>query len=143
MTKTNRINIQNETQLPIVVDVLMDMLGRGSKVVLLYGDLGAGKTTLVKYVAKKLGCFDKTSSPTYSLVNEYQVKKEIMYHIDLYRINDTAEAIDMGIEEYISSNNLCFVEWPQVIEPLIDEYIKLNIEASEGDERIFTLEMID
>ena len=116
-------------------DILQLMLEGDCKLAFLYGDLGAGKTTLVKEIAKQLDTHDETSSPTYSLVNEYQTEKGSLFHIDLYRINDTHEAVDMGIEEYIDGENFCFVEWPQVIEILPDSYWKIELEAIENDVR--------
>ena len=76
-----------------------------NKTLLFYGQMGVGKTTLIKEVCKQLGVLDNISSPTFSLVNEYQSEKnEIVYHFDFYRINDEEEALDMGIEEYFYSN---------------------------------------
>jgi len=120
-------------------DILQLMLEGEGKLAFLYGDLGAGKTTLVKEIAKQLGTKDETSSPTYSLVNEYKTEKGNLYHIDLYRINDTHEAIDMGIEEYIDGEYFCFVEWPQVIELLPDSYWKIELEAIENEVRLLKI----
>ena len=86
-----------------------------------------------------LGSEDDTSSPTYSLVNEYTSKKGSLYHIDLYRLNDTEEALDMGIEEYIYSDEYCFIEWPQIIEPLVEEYLKIEIDVESNGVRVFSL----
>lgn len=92
------------------------------KIVALYGQMGAGKTTLVKSICKALGVTDVVSSPTFSLVNEYTTEKsEPIYHFDFYRINKIEEAYDFGYEEYFYSGNLCLVEWPEIIEDLIPE----------------------
>ncbi len=91
-----------------------------SKILLFYGEMGVGKTTLIKELCKSLGIEDVTSSPTFSLVNEYHsVKGEIIYHFDFYRIESEEEALDIGIEDYFYSNAWCFIEWPSTIENLL------------------------
>jgi tRNA threonylcarbamoyladenosine biosynthesis protein TsaE len=92
-----------------------------SKTILLYGDMGVGKTTLIKEVVKALGSKDEVSSPTYSIVNEYELLNDKIYHFDLYRINDLDEAYNFGIEDYLDSNNWVIIEWPEIIEDLITE----------------------
>lgn len=85
-----------------------------NKVILFDAQMGAGKTTLIKAILKNLGVQDATSSPTFSLVNEYKIKdNQTVYHFDLYRLNDEEEAYDFGIEEYLYSDNWCFIEWPE------------------------------
>ncbi|MBL4939132.1 MAG: tRNA (adenosine(37)-N6)-threonylcarbamoyltransferase complex ATPase subunit type 1 TsaE [Lutibacter sp.] len=89
-------------------------------ILLFYGEMGVGKTTLIKEIVKQLGVLDNVSSPTFSLVNEYHSKKGAkIYHFDFYRINHEEEAMDMGIEEYFYSNSLCLVEWPNKVENLL------------------------
>ncbi len=91
-----------------------------TKTLLFYGDMGVGKTTLIKELAKQLGSIDQSSSPTFSLVNEYRTdKNEPLYHFDFYRINDEAEALDMGVEEYLYSDQWCFIEWPENVKNLL------------------------
>lgn len=93
-----------------------------NKVLLFNGDMGVGKTTLIKCLSKKLGVFDNTSSPTFSLVNEYQtIDNKVIYHFDCYRLKNEVEALDMGIDDYLYSGNWCFIEWPEKIESLIPE----------------------
>jgi len=92
-----------------------------SKVLLLYGDMGAGKTTLIKSLVKALGGQDDVSSPTFSIVNEYNVLDGLVYHFDLYRLKDIEEAYNFGIEEYLYSNQWIIMEWPQLIESLLPE----------------------
>jgi len=90
------------------------------KVWLFYGSMGSGKTTLIKTLTKILGVTDMTSSPTFSLVNEYiSHKGDILYHFDFYRIKKEEEALDMGVDDYFYSGNYCFVEWPDKIENLV------------------------
>ncbi|MDX1828142.1 MAG: tRNA (adenosine(37)-N6)-threonylcarbamoyltransferase complex ATPase subunit type 1 TsaE [Lutibacter sp.] len=91
-----------------------------SKILLFYGKMGAGKTTLIKEIVKQLGSLDVVSSPTFSLVNEYRSKSsEHIYHFDFYRIEAEEEALDIGIEEYFYSNNWCLIEWPNKVENLL------------------------
>ena len=91
-----------------------------NKTLLFFGEMGVGKTTLIKEICKKLGVTDSISSPTFSLVNEYETsKKEKVFHFDFYRITDEGEALDMGIEEYFDNNDWCLIEWPKNIENLL------------------------
>ncbi|WP_296637115.1 tRNA (adenosine(37)-N6)-threonylcarbamoyltransferase complex ATPase subunit type 1 TsaE [Polaribacter sp.] len=90
-----------------------------NNVLLFYGDMGVGKTTLIKQLCKELGSNDIISSPTFSLVNEYTSKNNTVYHFDFYRINNEEEALDIGIEDYLYSNSWCFIEWPENIVNLL------------------------
>jgi len=92
------------------------------KIILFNGEMGVGKTTLIKQLCKTLGVKDATSSPTFSLVNEYYtVSNQIVYHFDFYRLNKETEALDMGVDDYLYSGNWCFIEWSEKIENLIPE----------------------
>ena len=91
------------------------------KIILLIGGLGAGKTTLVKSIVKSLGCLNKVSSPTFGIVNELTLDKKKAFHLDLYRIENSLELIEIGFEDYINSGNYCFIEWPEIAEELITE----------------------
>ncbi len=98
------------------------------------GDMGAGKTTLIKEICHQMGVMDVISSPTYSIINEYQNKfGEKLYHFDFYRINEEEEAMDIGVEEYFDSGNYCFVEWPSKIPSLLPESQFLNLKISVGN----------
>ncbi|MDG1039104.1 MAG: tRNA (adenosine(37)-N6)-threonylcarbamoyltransferase complex ATPase subunit type 1 TsaE [Polaribacter sp.] len=91
-----------------------------NKTLLFYGEMGVGKTTFIKEICQQLGILDNISSPTFSLVNEYQTsKKEKVFHFDFYRIEEEEEALDIGIEEYFDSDAWCLVEWPENIENLL------------------------
>lgn len=91
------------------------------KIILFEGEMGAGKTTLIKEIISQMGSRDETSSPTFSIVNEYDTEMGKVFHFDLYRIKSEEEAMDFGIEEYLYSGNYCFIEWPVKIENLIPE----------------------
>lgn len=112
-----------------------------NKIILFDGQMGAGKTTLIKQISKQLGVLDATGSPTFSLVNEYQsVDNQIIYHFDLYRIKSENEALDLGIEDYLYSGNWCFIEWSDKIPNLIPEnHSKIQISILENDNRKLTL----
>lgn len=91
-----------------------------NKVILFHGEMGIGKTTLIKQLCKTLGVSGATSSPTFSLVNEYEsTENQIVYHFDFYRLNDEVEALDMGVDDYLYSGNWCFIEWAEKIPNLI------------------------
>jgi tRNA threonylcarbamoyladenosine biosynthesis protein TsaE len=101
-----------------------------NKVVLFNGNMGVGKTTLIKSLSQRLGVKGSTSSPTFSLVNEYQTNDNyIVYHFDCYRLKTEVEALDIGIDDYLYSGNWCFIEWPEKIQSLIPEKCSIiNIE---------------
>lgn len=111
------------------------------KVILFNGNMGVGKTTLIKSLAKKLGVNDATSSPTFSLVNEYQIaNNQYIYHFDVYRLKNETEALDMGIDEYLYSGNWCFIEWAENIPNLIPhEHSTITIEQLPDGKRHLTL----
>ena len=111
-----------------------------SKVLLFYGEMGAGKTTLIKSLTAALKSIDKVSSPTFSLVNEYHTPQENIYHFDFYRLKDENEALDIGIEEYLSSNNWIFIEWPQNISSFLENEFQ-KVEISVIDEKVRLLNL--
>ena len=107
------------------------------KIVLISGEMGAGKTTLIKQILLGLNVIDNISSPTFSIINEYKTKStDLIYHMDLYRISRIEELEEIGFFEYLESGNLCFIEWGEIIENIIGEdYNKFNI-IENGDLRI-------
>jgi tRNA threonylcarbamoyladenosine biosynthesis protein TsaE len=112
-----------------------------SKILLFYGEMGAGKTTLIKEICSLLDIEDKISSPTFSLVNEYKSRQgESVYHFDFYRIEDEEEAMDIGFEEYIDSEKWCLIEWPQNIENLLPlKSSAIQIQILENGNRSLTI----
>lgn len=114
-------NAFTEDQLPTVAAELLRYFPN-TKVFLFTGDLGSGKTTLIKHLCKALGVTDRVSSPTYGLVNTYESAEHgRVFHFDLYRLKDENEALDIGIEAYLDENAYCFVEWPELIVPFVPE----------------------
>jgi tRNA threonylcarbamoyladenosine biosynthesis protein TsaE len=106
-----------------------------------YGEMGAGKTTLIKAICKEFGVNDTTSSPTFSIVNEYfTTDSRSLYHFDFYRINNESEAYDFGYEEYFYSGELCMIEWPEKIERLLPlPHFKVQITIEEAGSRLIQL----
>jgi tRNA threonylcarbamoyladenosine biosynthesis protein TsaE len=106
------------------------------RVFLFYGEMGAGKTTLIRALCKQLGTDDNVASPTFSIVNEYKISKGSIYHFDFYRLKTQTEAMDMGFEEYLYSGNYCFIEWPEKIPDLLPlHYISIKINVANNNER--------
>jgi tRNA threonylcarbamoyladenosine biosynthesis protein TsaE len=108
----------------------------------IFGTMGAGKTTLIKALCALLGSGDVVKSPTFSIVNEYDSLTGSIYHFDFYRIESLAEVFDIGFEEYIASGNHCFMEWPELIEPLIPEdAVEIRITVTGPEERTIKIAM--
>jgi len=119
--------------LPQVAEWLIE-IGKGYDIWLFHGDMGLGKTTLIKVICAQLGVEEEVSSPTYAIVNEYVSKTALrIYHFDFYRIKSEEEAYDIGAEEYLDSGNLCLIEWPSKIPSLIPSKY-LEIKLSLGDD---------
>lgn len=113
-----------------------------SRVVALDAPMGTGKTTLIKQLCEEMGTEDVVNSPTFAIVNVYDVAdgKEI-YHFDCYRLKDIREALDFGAEEYLYSGNWCFVEWPEIISPILPEdTVTWKIRMLENGDRELTIE---
>jgi len=134
--------VENESELNYVVtEILQHHLT--TKIFLFTGNLGAGKTTMIKYFANQLGYSGKVKSPTYGLVNEYNIaNKSIIYHFDLYRLKNLNEAIDIGLEDYLYSNNYCFIEWYNMVEQLLpNNCVVINIDV-DSQQRIITCSVL-
>ena len=128
--------IFKEKELDKIAKEILDKFPR-QKLFLLSGDLGTGKTTFVKKITAQLGIEEAVSSPSFSLVNEYKSPNNlIVYHMDLYRLEKYEEALEIGIEEYIDSGAYVFIEWPEIISPLIDaQFSKIAFELLEDQSR--------
>ena len=113
------LEINSLDELDVVAQAVLDSLN-GRSVVAFDAPMGAGKTTLISRIAHLLGAEDDVTSPTFAIVNQYEGERTI-YHFDMYRIERVEEALDFGSEEYLSSGELCLVEWPEKIEPLLPE----------------------
>ena len=112
-----------------------------------YGKMGAGKTTFIKAVCEELGVDDVITSPTFAIVNEYSLTSHLspltskIYHFDFYRIKKLEEVYDMGFEDYFYSGDLCFIEWPELIEEVLPEdAVRVTIEALPDESRKITIE---
>ncbi len=112
-----------------------------SRILLFYGEMGSGKTTLIKEIAAQLGVKDLTNSPTFSLVNEYATGEGgRMYHFDFYRIEREEEAYDIGFEEYLDSGDWCLIEWPEKVENLLPlDSVVIRIDINPDDSRTIQL----
>lgn len=112
------ITVNNINELPLISAQILNYLA-DYRVILFFAPMGAGKTTLINELCKQLGVTDQPSSPTFSIVNEYQSSNGSIFHFDFYRLKDEGEAYDLGYEEYFYSGNYCFVEWPEKIMNLL------------------------
>ncbi len=136
------IEVNSLADLPVVAQQLSDFAS-GQKVFIFEGDMGAGKTTFIKNFCKHLGIEDVVSSPTYSIVNEYESPNGPVFHFDFYRIKDIREAYDLGYEEYFYGGGTCLIEWPERVAELLPEnYIKVEIKVLDEDRRLFKLSKV-
>ena len=135
------IHITSEAELPQVAAAVIDATGRRT-VVAFRGEMGAGKTTLIREIAAQLGSADTVTSPTFAIVNQYKGRqRRNIYHFDFYRIEDVREAYDFGYEEYFYSGDLCLVEWPEKIERLLPEnVVTVRIAVDSENARTFEIE---
>ena len=113
------------------------------KTFLFYGQMGAGKTTLINALCRELGVTENTSSPTFAIVNEYRSPKGNIFHFDFYRLKNQTEALDIGFEEYLDSGKYCFIEWPEKILDLLPEHrLRISINVTGGQTRDITVDKI-
>lgn len=132
-----RIEIDSLSSLEDVAHQIILSLGERN-VVLFRAEMGAGKTTLISRIVKALGAEDNVTSPTFALVNQYEGTERRIYHFDFYRIERIEEVFDFGYEEYFYSGDLCLVEWPEKIEPLLPEdAMQVYITVDDDEHRIF------
>jgi tRNA threonylcarbamoyladenosine biosynthesis protein TsaE len=134
------ILIKDKRHLHFAAKQLLERSG-DSKIFAFYGSMGAGKTTIIKAICETLGAIDIISSPTFTLVNEYKTSSgESLFHIDFYRIKKQEEVYDFGIEEYLTGDSYCFMEWPELIEEILpEETIKVKISVDDNEQRILTV----
>tara|TARA_B100001996_G_scaffold13591_3_gene11334 strand:+ start:379 stop:792 length:414 start_codon:yes stop_codon:yes gene_type:complete len=112
--------IFNENQIKTAVNFILE--NKKYSIIRIDGEIGSGKTTLIKSLCKSLGVRENVSSPTFSLVNEYLInKKDKIFHFDFYRIKNSHEALDIGLEDYLESNHLCILEWGQIVSEYLPE----------------------
>lgn len=137
----DKIETHSLSDLPQAAEAILERSGRGG-VVALYGEMGAGKTTLIKEICVQLGVTDNVTSPTFALVNNYRGADDTeVFHFDFYRIDKLEEAYDLGYDEYFDSGALCLVEWPEKIEPLLpDDALIVRIEVTGATSRAITIE---
>ena len=130
----NRFDDYNE-----VIENILDE--NSSKIILFNGDLGSGKTTLIQLICKKLKIKEKVLSPTFNLINEYQINNDFkVYHFDLYRIKSIQELIEIDFIDYIYSGNYCFIEWPENCKDLIDiNFKEIFIDIISEDKRLIKI----
>ncbi len=130
-------------ELPKIAKTILE--AASSKILLFYGEMGAGKTTLIKQLIKQLDVNDTVSSPTFSLINEYFSDTEgTIFHFDFYRIQNETEALDIGIEDYFYNIEWCMVEWPQNIENLLPlERTEIHISVLDEDTRTLEIKNYD
>ncbi len=137
-----QILINDKRYLAAAAKQLLKYSGR-NKIFAFYGSMGAGKTTFIKMICEVLGAVDLISSPTFTLVNEYQTNDgKVLYHIDFYRIKKLEEVYDFGIEEYLTGDSYCFIEWPELIEDILPPMtIKARITVGKNEQRTVTVSM--
>jgi tRNA threonylcarbamoyladenosine biosynthesis protein TsaE len=136
------LNTTSTRQLPETAAQIISF-ATDARIFLFYGDMGAGKTTLIKSLCEQLGVSEPVTSPTFSIVNEYISAKNKIYHFDFYRVKNQTEALDMGYEEYFYSDAYCFIEWPEKIPDLLPQhYINISIKVIDESSRQITITKI-
>jgi tRNA threonylcarbamoyladenosine biosynthesis protein TsaE len=131
-----KILIKDKRRLSASAKKLLKHYGE-NKIFAFYGSMGAGKTTIIKAICKVLGAVDIVSSPTFTLVNEYRTSKgTTLYHIDFFRIKKQEEVFDFGVEEYLSGDSYCFMEWPELIEDILPPgTVNVRISVDDNEQR--------
>lgn len=136
------IIIKDKRHLATAARQLLKISG-DKKIFAFYGAMGAGKTTFIKAICEEIGAVDIISSPTFTLVNEYKTTGgEAIFHIDFYRIKKHEEVYDFGVEEYLTGDSYCFMEWPELVEEILPpETVKVIIKADESEQRILSISL--
>ena len=139
--KTITLNISDISEHQQAAKELIEF-AQGEKVFLFDAPMGAGKTTFIKFLCFYLGVTDSMSSPTYAIVNEYDTDSKIkIYHFDLYRLKSSEELFEIGFEDYLSSNNYLFIEWPELATNFLESFLRIVIYI-ENNNRYLRAEII-
>ncbi|UOE49501.1 tRNA (adenosine(37)-N6)-threonylcarbamoyltransferase complex ATPase subunit type 1 TsaE [Mucilaginibacter sp. SMC90] len=137
-----QLSVNSLSQIPQAAEAILAN-SAGNKIFLFYGEMGAGKTTLIKTLCEQLGVTEQATSPTFSIVNEYIGRDSRIFHFDFYRLKNQTEALDMGYEEYFYSGAYCFIEWPEKIPDLLPEhYANIRIQVLDSNSRGISIENI-
>ncbi len=125
----------------IAQNIIESIKDNDSPVVAFYGKMGSGKTTLIKAICEKIGVIDTVQSPTFAIINQYQTTQgKSIFHFDFYRLNRLEEAINIGVEDYFYSGQLCLIEWPEIIEPLLpDNTLRIKLDIIDQNRRKITI----
>lgn len=131
------IEINDISEIRLAARRFLSEMGN-NKIFAFYGEMGTGKTTFIKAVCEEMGVCEIVTSPTFAIINEYHTDKgEVVYHFDFYRINKLEEVFDFGCEDYFYSGNVCFIEWPELVEPLLPpDAVKISITETENGGRV-------
>lgn len=138
-----QIKCKDVSELKSVAEQILETYS-SEKIFLLSGKMGAGKTTLIKEMCRAMNVVDVVNSPTFSIVNEYKTTSgKSVFHFDLYRIKSPIELLDLGYEEYLYSDSICLIEWPELATDLIPpDFVMITIEADElTNERVFSMQL--
>jgi tRNA threonylcarbamoyladenosine biosynthesis protein TsaE len=127
---------KNPDELKLLAPKIIDF-ARDCSIWLFEGEMGAGKTALIKAICEVYGVVDQVTSPTYSLVQEYRTfSGDTFYHFDFYRLDNIYQAVEIGCEEYFDSGNICFLEWPDLVKPLVPgKRVVITLEVQEDSSR--------
>lgn len=137
-----QLQLSSPSDLTAAARDILDLAGN-EKVFLFYGQMGAGKTTLINALCRELGVTENTSSPTFAIVNEYRSPVSNIFHFDFYRLKNQTEAMDIGFEEYLDSGKYCFIEWPEKIPGLLPEHhLRIGITVTGEQSRDITVDKI-
>ncbi len=131
------IDYTDLTQLKYVAQKLIEV-AQHKKIWAFYGEMGYGKTTLIAEIVKQLDSVMDASSPTFAIINEYPTKNgSSLFHFDFYRLNKFQELIEIGFEDYLNLGKYCFIEWPEIAKPILDEYdiLKIHLKQNENGNR--------
>ena len=138
------IKIENLEALPLRIEQLIKTLTPLHNVWAFDAPMGAGKTTIIREICHQLEVTDTVTSPTFSIINEYATKKgTTIFHFDFYRLNSVNEALSIGVPEYFDTDNLCLIEWPTVVEPILPlNFLRIRIDVADDNSRLVSWEIV-